>query len=144
MKKDSFQKDNSLKYYSMNEFLKDLKKLSVNEKFENKKIKPLSSLNTLDTEFQKKKNQTPIHYRSEMRNQLNKRLKYLNEYPGNYINEVMKSELSNLVKENAELKFCLNNLNKKFEKEIKELKLQNENKIKEINSTKAIIKKILH
>ena len=40
-------------------------------------------------------------------------------------------------------KIFLNNLNKKFEKEIKDLKLQNENKTKEIKSIKEIIKKIL-
>jgi hypothetical protein len=135
MKKDSFQKDNSLKYYSMNEFLQDLKKLSVNDNADNKAINPFNSLNLLDTEFQKKKFQTPIHYKSEMRNQLNEKLKSLDQSPGGYINEVMKSELSNLAKENAELKFCLNNLNKKFEKEIKDLKLQNEKKSKEIQST---------
>ena len=38
-------------------------------------------------------------------------------------------------------KIFLNNLNKKFEKEIKDLKLQNENKTKEIKSIKEIIKK---
>ena len=48
----------------------------------------------------------------------------------------MKSELKTLSKENAELKFCLNNINKKYDKQINELKLQNINKSKEIKSTK--------
>ena len=53
----------------------------------------------------------------------------------------MAAELKNLSRENSELKFCLDKLNKKFDKEIKELKNQNMNKIKEINSSKEIMKK---
>ena len=44
-------------------------------------------------------------------------------------------------KENAELKFCLNNVNKKFENEIKGIKRNNELKEKELKETKEVIKK---
>ena len=136
MKKAPNQKNISTKFYSMNEFLKDCKKLSSNET-----INTFNTINSLDDEFTKKDYQTPLNFKSEMRNELNEKLKFLNQAPGGYVNEVMKSELKILSKENAELKFCLNNLNKKYDKEIKELKLQNENKAKEIQSTKEVIKK---
>ena len=71
----------------------------------------------------------------------NPNLNFLGQVPTNYYNEVMASELNNLSRENSELKFCLEKLNKKFEKEMKDLKIQNSNKIKEINSSKEIIKK---
>ena len=67
MKKDSLQKDNPSKYYSMNEFLKGLKKLSVNDNLENKAMNHFNSINNLNTEFQKRNYQTPLLYKSEMR-----------------------------------------------------------------------------
>ena len=140
MKNNPQKKDISSKYYSMNEFLQDLRKLSVNEELEQKTINTFNT-NSLDAEFSKKEYRTPLHFKSEMRNQLNEKMKLLNQEPSNYVNEVMKSELKILSKENAELKFCINNLNKKFEKEMKDLKSQNLNKSKEIQSTKEIIKK---
>ena len=51
-------------------------------------------------------------------------------------NEEMKQEMTKLRKENAELKFCLNNVNKKFENEIKEIRTNNELKEKELKETK--------
>ena len=120
MKKAPNQKNISTKFYSMNEFLKDFKKLSTNET-----INTFNTINSLDDEFTKKDYQTPLNFKSEMRNELNEKLKFLNQVPGGYVNEVMKSELKTLSKENAELKFCLNNLTKKYDKEINELKLQN-------------------
>ena len=77
----------------------------------------------------------------QLRNKINPKLDFLGQVPDTYYNEVMAEELKNLSRENAELKFCLEKLNKKFEKEMKDLKLQNSNKIKEINSSKEIIKK---
>ena len=50
-------------------------------------------------------------------------------------------EMTKLRKENAELKFCLNNVNKKFENEIKEIRSNNELKEKEFKETKEILKK---
>ena len=141
MEKDSLQKNFPSKYYSVNEFMKDLKKPSIKEDLDYKAINTFKSINSSEVDTSKKENQTPLNYKSEMRNQLNEKLKLINQPPGGYVNEVMKSELKILSKENAELKFCLNNLNKKFEKEIKDLKLQNSNKSKEIQSTKEIIKK---
>ena len=141
MEKDSLQKNFPSKYYSVNEFMKDLKKPSIKEDLDYKAINTFKSINSSEVDASKKENQTPLNYKSEMRNQLNEKLKLINQPPGGYVNEVMKSELKILSKENAELKFCLNNLNKKFEKEIKDLKLQNSNKSKEIQSTKEIIKK---
>ena len=49
--------------------------------------------------------------------------------------------MTKLRKENAELKYCLNNINKKFENETKELRNNNELKEKELKETKEIIKK---
>ena len=141
MEKDSLQKNFPSKYYSVNEFMKDLKKPSIKEDLDYKAINTFKSINSSEVDSSKKKNQIPLNYKSEMRFQLNEKLKLLNQPQGGYVNEVMKSELKILSKENAELKFCLNNLNKKFEKEIKDLKLQNSNKSKEIQSTKEIIKK---
>ena len=142
MKKNYERNDISPGYYSTNEFLKDLKKLSVNEELEPKPINRYYTQNTsIETEFSKNKNKSPHFFKSEMREKIRQKIKLLEPFPNNYVNEVMKSELRVLSKENAELKFCLNNLNKKFDKQIKDLKLQNLNKTKEINSTKDILKK---
>ena len=112
--------------YSTNEFLQDLNKLSLNEnnsqQLKNSKI--VVNENT-----------------QEMRNKINSKLNFIGDIPSNYYNELMAAELKNLSRENSELKFCLDKLNKKFEKEMKDLKIQNMNKIKEINSSKEIMKK---
>ena len=112
--------------YSTNEFLQDLNKLSLNEnnsqQLRNSKI--VVNENT-----------------QEMRNKINSKLNFIGDIPSNYYNELMAAELKNLSRENSELKFCLDKLNKKFEKEMKDLKIQNMNKIKEINNSKEIMKK---
>ena len=111
--------------YSTNEFLQDLNKLTLNEN---------NSQQLKNTKIIKDFNQ-------ETRNKINSKLNFLGDIPPDYHNEVMAAELNNLSRENSELKFCLDKLNKKFEKEMKELKIQNMNKIKEINSSKEIMKK---
>ena len=77
----------------------------------------------------------------DIKNKINSKLNFLGQVSDTYYNEIMASELNNLSRENSELKFCLEKINKKFEKEIKELKSQNLNKTKEINTSKEIIKK---
>ena len=141
MSKDSNSKKKSSTFYSMNDFLKDLKKMSLNDELEQKTINTFNTINTLDEEFKKKEYESPLQFKSETQNKLKEKRQLINPSQNNYVNEVMKSELKNLSKENAELKFCLNNLNKTYEKEIKDLKLHNMNKSKEIDSTKEIIKK---
>ena len=140
MKSNSKQKDKAIQYYSINEFLQDLKKLSVNDELEQNTINTFNT-DLIDVELSKKNYETPLNFHSETRKKISEKIKSLNQEPTNYVNEVMKSELKILAKENSELKFCLNNLNKKYEKEIKELKAQGINKTKEIQSTKDIIKK---
>ena len=113
--------------YTTNEFLQDLNKLSSKEK---------------DTQkFQKQNMKVNQDNKKEIRNKLNSKFNFPGQVPNTYYNEVMAAELKNLSRENSELKFCLDKLNKKYEKEIKELKMQNSNKIKEINSSKELIKK---
>ena len=141
MKKDMNQKKKSSNFHSMNDYLQNFKKKSVNEDLDQKTINTFNTLNTLDEEITQKDYNTPFHYKSEMRNKLNEKLKLINPITDNYVNEVMKSDLKILSKENAELKFCLNKLNKKFEIELKDLKLKNINKSKELDKAKEIIKK---
>ena len=77
----------------------------------------------------------------QLKNKINSKLNFLGQVSDTYYNEIMASELNNLSRENSELKFCLEKINKKFEKEIKELKSQNLIKTKEINTSKEVIKK---
>ena len=77
----------------------------------------------------------------DIKNKINSKLNFLGQVSDTYYNEIMASELNNLSRENSELKFCLEKINKKFEKELKELKSQNLNKTKEINTSNEIIKK---
>ena len=136
------KKDNTSNFYSMNEFFEDLKKLSNNKELEaNNLIESYRKNNTIEADFSKNKNKKNF-YKLELRNKMNERMKLLNQsQKGNYSNELMKSEIANMSKENQELKFCLDILNKKYEKEMKDLKLKNINKTKEIQSTKEILKK---
>ena len=113
--------------YTTNEFLQDLNKLSSKEK---------------ETQKNQKQNiKVSQDYKAEIRNKLNTKFNFPGQVPSTYYNEVMAAELKNLSRENSELKFCLDKLNKKYEKKMKELKIQNSNKIKEINSSKELIKK---
>ena len=106
-----------------NNFLQDLKKLTTSSN----KNKINSIKNTPDN--------------IELRKKLNSKLESFNQNPNMYVNEVMQSELKNLSRENLELKFCLDKLNQRFEKELKFLKNESLAKTKEINSSKEIIKK---
>ena len=115
----------SSKQYQTNKLPKDSKGLSSNKN----QFKKFESKN----EGQ--------NYNSEIKNKINSKLNLIGQVHNGYYNEVMAAELNNLSRENSELKFCLEKLNKKFEKEMKDLKIQNSNKIKEINSSKEIIKK---
>ena len=141
----NFNKDNSAKFYSMEEFFEGLKKFSNNEDLEESNNFNLSNRNNNnynESEFRDRKK--PNFYRSKIREKYNERMKYLVQSSNeNYVNEVMKSELANLSKSNKGLKFCFDSLNKKFENEIKDLKLKNLNKTKEIQSTKQILKQNL-
>ena len=77
----------------------------------------------------------------DIKSKINSKLNFLGQVSETYYNDIMASELNNLTRENSELKFCLEKMNKKFDKEIKELKAINTSKMKEINSSKEIIKK---
>ena len=141
MSKDIRKNQKSSKFYSMNEFLQHLKKMSLNDDINQKTINTFNTISLDDDDFIKKEYKSPLIYKTENRNKLKEKLNLMTPSPNNYVNEVMKLELTNLTKENAELKFCINNLNKSFEKEIKYLKLKNSKKSKEIDSIKEIIKK---
>ena len=108
---------------NQNNFLQDLKKLTTSS---NK-----NQINSIKN--------TPNNI--ELRKKLNSKLESFNQNPNMYVNEVMQSELKNLSRENLELKFCLDKLNQRFEKELKFLKNESLAKTKEINSSKEIIKK---
>ena len=136
------KKDNNSNFFSMNEFFEDLKKLSVNEELKTKNIiESYRKNNTIEADYSINRNKR-YFYKPEMRDKLNERMKILNQsQKQSYNKEVIESEIINILKENQELKFCLDILNKKHEKEMKVLKLNNIKKIKEIQSTKEILKK---
>ena len=134
------KKDITTKTDLKNDYFQEFNQISSNPGSDSKQTNTMNTL-SLDIDLSGKEYQAPLNLRSQMRNKINEKLKYYNQSSNNYVNEVMKSELKILAKENAELKFCLNNLNKKFDKEITELKLQNSNKTKELQGTKEIIKK---
>ena len=127
-------------YYSMEKFIKELKKISG-----------LPETPDIADDIQRN---TPLQTSVEFNNT------YLSPYSKNRVetkpkignslisvntdlnnNEKIKSEMTKLRKENAELKFCLNNINKKFDNEVKEIKNNNELKEKELKETKEIMKK---
>ena len=130
----------------MEEFFEDLTKFSNNKDSEEPNYINRSNRNNNniynEVEFRNRNKQN--FYRTKIRNKFNEKMKLIEQTPNDsYVNEVMKSDLANLSKENKELKFCLDSLNKKFETEIKDLKLKNLNKNKEIQSTKQILKQNL-
>ena len=141
MKKNINQKKQFKNILSMNEYLQDFNNNSENDDFDEKTINSFNTINTLDEDFTKKEYRTPFQIKSDMHNKLKEKLKLIKPISNNYVNEVMKSELKKLSKENDELKYCLHKLNNKNNTEIKKLKLQNINKTKEIESAKKIIKK---
>ena len=125
-------------YYSMEKFIKELKKISGIP----------DSLN-----FDEFQSNMPLHTSGDINNpytspytknraeQKSKNIKINNINSEINPNENMKQEMTKLRKENAELKFCLNNVNKKFENELKEIRANNELKEKELKETKEILKK---
>ena len=130
----------------MEEFFEDLTKFSNNKDSEEPNYINRSNRNNNniynEVEFRNRNKQN--FYRTKIRNKFNEKMKLIEQTPNDsYVNEVMKSDLANLSKENKELKFCLDSLNKKFETEIEDLKLKNLNKNKEIQSTKQILKQNL-
>ena len=130
----------------MEEFFEDLTKFSNNKDSEEPNYINRSNRNNNniynEVEFRNRNKQN--FYRTKIRNKFNEKMKLIEQNPNDsYVNEVMKSDLANLSKENKELKFCLDSLNKKFETEIEDLKLKNLNKNKEIQSTKQILKQNL-
>ena len=141
MKKNTNLKNQSKNILPKSGHLQDIINNSDNEDIEVKTINTFDSLNTLDEDFTKKEYKTPFQIKSDMHNKLKEKLKLINPISKNYVNEIMKSELKKLAKENVELKFCLNKLNNKCDTELKKLKLQNINKCKEIDHAQKIIKK---
>ena len=128
-------------YYSMEKFIKELKKISgLSENLDdNNDIQ-------IDTPIQTSMDNNIIYLSpySKDRGESNSSIgniysssknKELND------NEKIKSEMTKLRKENAELKFSLNNINKKFDNELKEIKKNNELKNKELKETKEIMTK---
>ena len=125
-------------YYSLEKFIKELKKISG-----------IPDSLTLD-DFQSNmplhtsSNETNAYFSPYYKNRAEQKSKILKiNNINNEINpnEAMKQEMTKLRKENAELKYCLNNINKKFENETKELRNNNELKEKELKETKEILKK---
>ena len=124
-------------YYSMEKFIKELKKISG--------VPDTLELDDYQTSM-------PLHTSGDVNNayfspyyknraEQKSKIKVNNINPEIDPNETMKQEMTKLRKENAELKFCLNNVNKKFDNELKEIKTNNELKEKELKETKEILKK---
>ena len=151
-------------YYSLEKFIDDLKRASnMQEPQENVRTSSLfSELNKISKAEEEAEqlenlanyfdlntennNKAEFKYKSptnknenELRQNVYNSLSYLNDEED--INEQMKIEITNLRKENSELKFCLKNLNQKFDSQIKTMKLQNELKNKELKESKNIITK---
>ena len=127
-------------YYSMEKFIKELKKISgipdslILDEFQSNT--PLHTSGDVNTN-----NPYLSPYVKNRAEQKSKNIKVNNINSEINPNEEMKQEMTKLRKENAELKFCLNNVNKKFENEMKEIKNNNELKEKELKETKEILKK---
>ena len=122
-------------YYSMEKFIKELQKISG-----------LPDNSDVSDEILRGSLQSSSEYNNEYlspycKNRIETKPKITNLSLNNDNNELMKSEMTKLRKENAKLKFYLNNMNKKFNNEIKEIKNNNELKDKELKETKEIMKK---
>ena len=124
-------------YYSMEKFIKELKKISgVPDSLELDDYQsnmPLHTSNDMNNAY------FSPYYKN--RAEQKSRIKVNNINTEINPNETMKQEMTKLRKENAELKFCLNNVNKKFDNELKEIKANNELKEKELKETREILKK---
>ena len=130
--------DYTNQFYSINSFLNDLKKSGGVPELETELSKKYKTLN--NPEEIPPFNQPQLNCISEVRSKKKQPSNFLNLDYSN-VNEVMKSELINLSKENSELKFCLNNMNKKFERELNEIRKISANKSRELSDAKEIIKK---
>jgi len=124
-------------YYSMEKFIKELKKISgVPDSLE---LDDYQSSIPLHTSGDINNAYFSPYYKN--RAEQKSKIKVSNINSEINPNESMKQEMTKLRKENAELKFCLNNVNKKFDNELKEIKNNNELKDKELKETKEILKK---
>ena len=124
-------------YYSMEKFIKELKKISgVPDSLE---LDDYQSSMPLHTSGDINNSYFSPYYKN--RAEQKSKIKVSNINSEINPNESMKQEMTKLRKENAELKFCLNNVNKKFDNELKEIKNNNELKDKELKETKEILKK---
>ena len=124
-------------YYSMEKFIKELKKISgVPDSLE---LDDYQSSMPLHTSGDINNAYFSPYYKN--RAEQKSKIKISNINSEINPNESMKQEMTKLRKENAELKFCLNNVNKKFDNELKEIKNNNELKDKELKETKEILKK---
>ena len=138
----STKEDNSslTGFYSMEKFIKELKKISgLPEILEG--ADDIQRNNPLQTsiEFNNTYLSPYCKNRAETISKISgSNLSNSNEISGN---EKMKSEMTKLRKENTELKFCLNNINKKYDNELKDIKSNSELKDKELKETKEILKK---
>ena len=125
-------------YYSMEKFIKELKKISgIPDSLildDNQSNRPLHNSGDANNVYSNP-------YLKNRVEQKPKNIKVNNINSQINTNESMKQEMTKLRKENAELKFCLNNVNKKFENELKEIKKNNELKERELKETKEILKK---
>ena len=124
-------------YYSMEKFIKELKKISgVPDSLE---LDDYQSSMPLHTSGDINNAYFSPYYKN--RAEQKSKIKVSNINSEINPNESMKQEMTKLRKENAELKFCLNNVNKKFDNELKEIKANNELKEKELKETREILKK---
>ncbi len=128
-------------YYSMEKFIKELKKISgLSENLDdNNDIQ-------IDTPIQTSTDNNIIYLSPYSKDRVESNSSIGNIYSSSTNkelndNEKIKSEMTKLRKENAELKFSLNNINKKFDNELKEIKKNNELKNKELKETKEIMSK---
>ena len=127
-------------YYSMEKFIKELKKISgfpdISESNDDiDKSVPLPNSGEFNNTYLSPYNKNRIETKSKLGTSLIPSVNDLNS------NDKIKSEMTKLRKENAELKFCLNNINKKFDNELKNIKNNNDLKDKELKETKEIMKK---
>ena len=126
------------RYYSMEKFIKELKKISGIPDSLSLDDLP-SNTTTQPTGYGNYGFSSPYYKNRAEPKQKNIKVNFANNDLNQ--NESMKQEMTKLRKENAELKFCLNNVNKKFENEIKQIRNNNELKDKELKETKEILKK---
>ncbi len=125
-------------YYSMEKFIKELKKISgiseISDGIDDlQKSLPLQTSGDFNNTYLSPYSKNRIETKPKLGNTL------INNDINN--NEKIKTEMTKLRKENAELKFCLNNINKKFDNELKDIKNNNDLKDKELKETKEIMKK---